>query len=75
MDAKRITKGTIHVQYDEATKTIKGAVQGLQYAFGVYVPYYFPGSTVTHQTSDGTFLHSGGSFRQHNIQFSFVPMH
>lgn len=74
LDAKRITKGTIHVQYDAATKTIQGAVQGLQYAFGVYVPYYFPGNTVTHQASDGTFLHSGGSFRRHNIQFGLVPM-
>jgi len=75
LDAKRITKGTITVQYDAANRTIQGSIQGLQYAFEVYVPYYFPGSTVIHQSSDGPFLNSGGSFRQHNIQFSYVPMH
>ena len=67
-----IQKGKIVLEYDAITKTISGSVEGLQYSFDVYVPYYFSGSIIVPSQSVRPFLLSSGSFRRHDITFSFI---
>lgn len=67
-----IQKGKIVLEYDAITKTISGTIQGLQYSFDLYVPYYFPGSIIVPRQSDRPYLFSGGSFRRHDITFGFI---
>jgi hypothetical protein len=64
--------GSIQINYDAATKTLNGSISDFKYAFGVYVPYFEPGSPVTPSLTDIGFLTAEGSFRKHNIQFQFV---
>jgi hypothetical protein len=62
----------IQVYYDDKTKTISGSITKLRYPFGIYVPFYEPGSTITPQRSDDIYLSSDGSFRQHTITFQHI---
>jgi hypothetical protein len=64
--------GNIQISYDASTKTLNGTITDLKYFFGVYVPYFLPGSPVTPSLTDIGFLTAEGSFRKHTIQFQFV---
>ena len=64
--------GAIQITYDDKTKTLSGTITKLKYPFGVYVPYYLPGSAMTTGSTDALFLTSGGSFRQHTISFQYA---
>ncbi len=63
---------SVQLAYDTKTKTLSGTITKLKYPFGIYIPYYQEGSTVTPGLSDDVFLTSGGSFRQHTIAFQHV---
>jgi len=64
--------GNIQINYDDKTSTLSGTITKLKYPFGIYLPFYQPGSTITPTSSDAVFLTSGGSFRQHSITFQYV---
>ena len=72
VDYAKADNFNIQITYDDKTKTLSGTITKLKYPFGIYVPFYQPGSAVTPKFSDEVFLTSGGSFRQHTITFQYA---
>ena len=62
----------IQINYDDKTNTLSGTITKLKYPFGIYVPFYQPGSAITPRPGDEVYLTSGGSFRQHTITFQYI---
>lgn len=69
---EKLQAGDIQLQYNPATNTLSGSIIDFVHPFGLYLPYFLPGSPVAQVEENYTALYNGGSFRKYTIRFNNI---